>query len=475
MNVLRGFLLVIFASLSLSLAGCGGGGGGSTSTPASLTGTAATGAPLASATVTVKDSAGTSKAGSTGIDGRYSIDVTGLTPPLLVKVDGTVAGAPVTLYSIGTSTGVVNIHPLTDMIIRAWYETQGTTVGTAFGNVAANPPPSAAQLNVIKQVVENLVDDWLVLAGVDPGNFDLITSPFNADQKGFDGFLDDINISNGVISVNIDDDVSPEYHATLAISAGGTLTSTIEQDLDGNTTFTPVSTTSNSLSGITTSPYAGAWELKGTLTAVGTLCGGGTVGMEQSAGVLIVDANGNFFQMDQDFPGYLGLTGNITADGVLTITAYGDTLLPTGTCPLGTGNGTMSSVNSGTGTLAQGGDQFNLTLTRITAPSPYAGVWILGHTVTAANATLCAEDAAQIGIAQVDGLLIVDALGNFTSTSAGIGGNITNTGSATFTIYNVGGTCPSGTATGTLSGNSATGTYSQGTATEGTWTLTRAL
>lgn len=41
-------------------------------------------------------------------------------------------------------------------------------------------------------VIKDLVSQWLVDAGLDPDEFDLISTPFDADQSGFDGFLDDL-------------------------------------------------------------------------------------------------------------------------------------------------------------------------------------------------------------------------------------------------------------------------------------------
>lgn len=77
--------LLALASL-FALNGCGGGGGGGeaapTPTPTStISGTAAVGAPLAGATVTVKDAQGTSRTGTTAANGSYSLDSSGLTPP----------------------------------------------------------------------------------------------------------------------------------------------------------------------------------------------------------------------------------------------------------------------------------------------------------------------------------------------------------------------------------------------------------
>lgn len=126
----------VMVGAAILLAACGGAGGGGTSTGAASTtisGTAAGGAPLVG-TMTVKDSKGIEK--SKNIDlaagGAYSIDVTGLTPPFVLRADGTVGGQSVTYFS-GTDSVItngsinINITPFTGLII-----------GNIAGQIAAN-------------------------------------------------------------------------------------------------------------------------------------------------------------------------------------------------------------------------------------------------------------------------------------------------------------------------------------------------
>lgn len=137
------------------------GGSSSSATPSgtTLAGTAATGLPVAIAGLTIKDKNGVSKTGTTDAKGKYSIDVTGLTAPFLLRVT-LPSGA--FLYSVGGSAGVVNIHPLTNLIVQSWYHVQGTTVDSAFSNPASNPPLTTTTVKVIASVVENIVKKWLV-------------------------------------------------------------------------------------------------------------------------------------------------------------------------------------------------------------------------------------------------------------------------------------------------------------------------
>ncbi|TAK09091.1 MAG: hypothetical protein EPO39_03120, partial [Candidatus Manganitrophaceae bacterium] len=147
-RITQSFLALFFLT-ALLLQSCGGGGGSSSNpggNTSSLSGTAATGAAVANATITIKDAAGVSKSATTGTDGKYTIDVTGMTAPFLVKVD---LPGGTALYSVGGAAGVVNIHPFTDLIISTWYEVQGNTVDAAFTDPANNPPPSSTEIQVI--------------------------------------------------------------------------------------------------------------------------------------------------------------------------------------------------------------------------------------------------------------------------------------------------------------------------------------
>ena len=107
--------------LSIVIVACGGGGGGSTPASTTITGTAAAGAPIVG-TVTIKDSSTPAKDKFVTIaaDGKYTIDVSGLTAPFMLRADGAVGGRTYSLYSAAASAdvnGTINITPLTDLIV----------------------------------------------------------------------------------------------------------------------------------------------------------------------------------------------------------------------------------------------------------------------------------------------------------------------------------------------------------------------
>lgn len=175
------------AALVLLGPACGGGGGGSSSPPpGGLSGTAATGAAVGSAAVTVVGANGATVGTTTAADGTFTVSLSGLTAPFLVRV---ALGGGGFLYSVGSAAGTVNITPFTDLIVRDYYQVQTLNVDTEF-LAPTVAPPGPAEIEIIKNVVKSIVSGWLIQAGLDPATFDLISTPFLADGSGFDGILD---------------------------------------------------------------------------------------------------------------------------------------------------------------------------------------------------------------------------------------------------------------------------------------------
>ena len=89
-------LMTSALAASLLIAACGGGGGGdkpaSGSGAAILSGTAAAGLALVGS-VTVKDANGVTRTVSIGSNGAYTVDVSGLTAPFLLRASGTAGGS----------------------------------------------------------------------------------------------------------------------------------------------------------------------------------------------------------------------------------------------------------------------------------------------------------------------------------------------------------------------------------------------
>ncbi len=127
----------------LLLSACGGGAGGLTTTaqsntttqPNTLNGTALTGAALANAKITIKDSTGKSCINTvTNAQGVWSASLVNCgVAPYLIKVTGSnVAGVPVTYFSAATTSDVntsgstsktVNVSQLTDAVVKVLLKT----------------------------------------------------------------------------------------------------------------------------------------------------------------------------------------------------------------------------------------------------------------------------------------------------------------------------------------------------------------
>ncbi len=137
---------LLCACVWLLLSGCGGGGGegGPTAVgnPLVVSGLAATGAAMANSVVSVKCSTGATVSGVTAADGSFNLNLRGgQALPCMVKV--TRGDPELTLYSLATTQGRVNVTPLTDLALA---RALGSDPATAFPkfNAAAGAAVLAA-------------------------------------------------------------------------------------------------------------------------------------------------------------------------------------------------------------------------------------------------------------------------------------------------------------------------------------------
>jgi hypothetical protein len=172
-------LASVFLVVSLISCGGGGGGGGGGETPSTLSGTAATGKPLAYVPVYLKDSKGNIRSTITDANGKFSFDTTGLTPPFYLKTQG------YDLFSYtDQKSGTANITPLSTAVVAV--------ANNGNADIYTNPP-SQLNLDNAKILLKNLLDPVLQKYGVQ--NADFITTPFDANGRGMDAVLDSIHIS----------------------------------------------------------------------------------------------------------------------------------------------------------------------------------------------------------------------------------------------------------------------------------------
>jgi len=207
----------LLAMAVVTLAGCGAGGGGAGTTGVSgvsaggstqtITGIAATGSPLASATITIKDSSSPiakTATGTTATDGSFSVPVTGMTPPFMLVATKT---GQLNLYSIlpamsmtTTNSQNVDITPITTLVM---YELNGGNDPASMYNSGSFSSVTAA--NVVQK--EALVRGKLPATSGVNATFDMMYGQFAAtgasDLTGYDSALDVIGKITSMTSSNV--------------------------------------------------------------------------------------------------------------------------------------------------------------------------------------------------------------------------------------------------------------------------------
>lgn len=187
---------LIFIFIAALLTGCGGGGGGdggnaATGAAVTITGTAATGGPMAGALVTVVGANGVTASVTAGADGTYSITVNGLIFPALLSAS---AGG-VTQYSWTFDAGVANITPLTTLALinNPSLPNNLATVFSDWINQASNI--TAQQMLNAQAVVNANLQAQYTAAGVSYQTYDFLKSAFPAIGTGIDAVLDALDFS----------------------------------------------------------------------------------------------------------------------------------------------------------------------------------------------------------------------------------------------------------------------------------------
>jgi len=111
-------------------------------------------------------------------------------------------------YSVGTDAagGVVNVHPYTDLLVRSAYDAHSIDIGTYFSTLDTTTTPvmpSKVVVAQVREVIEGVLNLWLVRNDVAPGSFDLVSTPFTIGGAGFDKVLDATTIVHGTASYTI--------------------------------------------------------------------------------------------------------------------------------------------------------------------------------------------------------------------------------------------------------------------------------
>ncbi len=212
-------LALAAAALTLGVTACGGGddtpapaAGLAASTTVTITGVAATGAPIKGGKVNAVNAAGKTATASTAADGSYSISVAAGAPYALNITDA----AGKVWYSYAPDAGVANITPLSTLALsKANANKPLSALYDAWGTA---PLSSDAVLNAAKLLNANF-QSQLTAKGVDYTKFNVFDSTFAANGAGYDAVLDSVRVQFSCTATSCTESVTS--------SAGSTAGSTV--------------------------------------------------------------------------------------------------------------------------------------------------------------------------------------------------------------------------------------------------------
>ena len=313
-----------------------------------------------------------------------------------------------TLYSVsadGSTTTTINITPLTDMIIRAWYQTQGTSAASAIGALingtagGVNTPPTPTEVGTMVDTIKTIFQSNGV---INASGFDPITGAISVGSgSGYDAALDDMTgydqggtgvtivLNNGSSSTTIM--VTPSKggtvnESTYDSSTGQSTTSTLSaEDYTASGTYTYgngnliINTTSSTFpcNGpevgkaeswiVNASSSSMTWTKVNNSSNVMTWTASGTVSGVNGAWTMTDPSNGGQYTATINANGTWSVTGSATSCGSATDIS---------------GPSSSASAN-GTYTYSNGSLIINTTSTNFPCDGPSLG----GATFAVSNAT----------------------------------------------------------------------------------------
>lgn len=189
-------------ALASALVACGGGSDGSSSTGGStgattqLSGVAAVGAPLTNAAITVYDKNGAKKTATTNTEGVYTVDVSGMTAPLLVVAQGSGYKLLSLVAEVSGSKITGNVNELTDWISSEVAIALGKKGALDLLTTGSTTGISADTIKTKTSALRTAILSALASAGIsDTSGFDPVSVAMKADGTGIDWLLDLISFS----------------------------------------------------------------------------------------------------------------------------------------------------------------------------------------------------------------------------------------------------------------------------------------
>lgn len=202
----------LFMCAALLLSGCGGGGSSSSTstsssgTTSTISGVAASGAPLANANVTVTCSDGSTQNGTTNDKGEFTITLGASCAAPYVLVAKSESGDGVqSLVSVFpdviSGSARANITPLTHAI-SATLASDGNPLTLASNIATEKNSITPAAVTSRNQAIVSSLSGMLTNANIQ-GTPNLITTEFSANRAGLDKILDNLSVEVNPSGVNI--------------------------------------------------------------------------------------------------------------------------------------------------------------------------------------------------------------------------------------------------------------------------------
>jgi len=250
--------LVLAALFGAGLAACGGGGDdAATTAPAAapaitLSGVAATGAPISGREVRITNANGATSTVITAPDGSFTLRVTDAAPYLLTVTDA----AGQTWYSYAAQAGVANITPLSTLALLQ--ANGGRPLAALLANWGTTRIDPAAALAAAATLNANF-QAQLQAQGLDPRSFNVFNSAFLANRSGFDAVLDALRITFNCTATACTQQIDSPAGATLLTWNANASTAGISLSFSG--AGTAGSTTINVNLGACQPAAAGTWSM----------------------------------------------------------------------------------------------------------------------------------------------------------------------------------------------------------------------
>ncbi len=268
------------------------GGGGSTTAGVaagvtnSLSGLAATGAPLSGAQIKLTCANGTTKTTTADTAGQYSFaDIEGCTAPYVVTATGMVNGTSESFVSVHPTevNGAqnLNVTPISNAIAATLSSTGdpsnlASNIATEANNI------SASAIAVRTTALSSALSGMLASAGINTG-FNLLTGTFSANNQGFDKVLDNLSVdvkSSGIDITNlggvVHDDLGSLGTAPAADFSAGTVTISKNTNFESGVGSIPAqildATFADSFQSILNNCFASVAANRGNVAGLGTSC-----------------------------------------------------------------------------------------------------------------------------------------------------------------------------------------------------------